>query len=326
MKDYLAQNPKALPERRYEFVLFFEVTNGNPNGDPDGDNAPRVDPETGHGLVADVCLKRKVRNAVVHMKSSQPPYDIYVKQRGILAREQKKAYQALGVTEGSDRPNMDARAWMCRNYYDVRGFGAVMTTGKDRTEVKNEERGKSKGKVDAPLRQWNCGQVRGPIQFSFSRSIDPIVSLQHTITRVALTNADDTDRAERSEDSEEKAATGQMGRKHAIPYSLYRTHIFFSPSLAKDTGFTNDDLSLFIESLNVMFEFDHSAARAEMGVRALYAFEHSSSLGNAPSFELFDLIKTAALNNPARSFKDYRIDANISGTEVKPGVKIWKLI
>jgi len=322
LKGYLEQNADAIPDRRYEFALFFEVTNGNPTGDPDADNAPRVDPETGHGLVTDVCLKRKIRNAVAHMKSSQPPYDISVKERGILAREQKKAYQSLGVNEGSDRPNMGARAWMCRNYYDVRGFGAVMTTGKDRAETKNGE--KSKG--NAPLRQWNCGQVRGPIQFSFSRSIDPIMSLQHTITRVALTNADDTDRAEASEGGEEKAATGQMGRKHAIPYSLYRAHIFFSPSLAKDTGFTNGDLSLFIDSAGLMFELDHSAARAEMAVRALYAFEHSSSLGNARSFELFDLIKAGAVNNPARSFSDYRIDADEDGTEVKPGVKIWKLI
>lgn len=322
MREQLSRNADAIPERRYEFVLFFEVANGNPNGDPDGDNAPRVDPETGHGLVTDVCLKRKVRNAILQLKDGAPPYDIYVKERGILAREQRKAYQSLGENEGSDRPNEAARAWMCKNYFDVRAFGAVMTTGKDKAGESGGDGAKGKPK----LRQWNCGQVRGPLQFSFSRSIDPILSLQHTITRVALTNAGDTERSSDGGESEEKAATGQMGRKHSVPYGLYRAHIFFSPFLAKDTRFTNGDLGLFLDSLGVMFEFDRSAARGEMASRALYAFEHSSSLGNAASFSLFDRITAQAILSPARKFGDYRIDAPEHGSEVTPGVHAWKLI
>src|ERR1043166_1468835 len=208
-------------ERRVEFVLLFDVLHGNPNGDPDAGNAPRVDPETGYGMVTDVCLKRKIRNFVALTKGYQPPNDIYVKERGILAREQKKAYEAVNA-EPLNRPNEDARRWMCANYFDVRTFGAVMTTGKAGREEGGEENGskaKPKG-AKRELKLWNCGQVRGPVQLGFARSQGRILSSEHAITRVALTNAGDTDRAAATDTGEEKAGTGQMGRKHTIPYAL----------------------------------------------------------------------------------------------------------
>jgi CRISPR-associated protein Csd2 len=229
-------------DKRVELVLLFDVLHGNPNGDPDAGNAPRVDPETGYGFVTDVCLKRKVRNFVALTRAYEPPNDIYVKERGVLVREQKKAYAAIKA-EASNRPNEAARSWMCVNYFDVRTFGAVMTTGRAATEEEPEQNGgkaKPRG-AKKEMKLWNCGQVRGPVQVGFARSQAPILSLEHAITRVALTNADDTDRATASEDGDEKAATGQMGRKHTIPYALYRAHVFISPFLAKETGFSGDD-------------------------------------------------------------------------------------
>ena len=231
-------NESSIIDKRYEIVLLFDVIHGNPNGDPDAGNAPRVDPETGYGIVTDVCLKRKVRNFVGLTKQFQPPYDIYVKERGILAREQKRAYEAKGAEpDPGGRANEQARAWMCETFFDVRTFGAVMTTGKTgEDEPANGAKSKG-GKKNQKL--WNCGQVRGPVQFGFSRSQSPILSLEHTITRVALTNPGDTDRAAaEGSEGEEKAGSGQMGRKYAIPYALYRAHGFVSPFLAADTGFS----------------------------------------------------------------------------------------
>jgi CRISPR-associated protein Csd2 len=269
-------------------------------------------------------LKRKIRNYVRVCKSDAPPFDIYVKERGILANEQKKAYIGLGVTEGSDRPNEQARAWMCKNYYDIRTFGAVMTTGKAPLEAEGED----VKKKDKKLRQWNCGQVRGPVQFAFSRSIDPIFSTSHAITRVALTNPGDTGRESTTTDDEggeEKAATGQMGRKHTVAYGLYRGHAFLSPFLAKDTKFTNGDFLLLIDALKGMFEIDRSASRGEMSAQALFAFEHSSELGNAPSHKLFEKIGIA--NDPtARQFSSARVAAPADGEEVAAGVRCWRLL
>lgn len=294
-------------DRRVEFVLLFDVLQGNPNGDPDAGNAPRVDPETGYGLVTDVCLKRKIRNFVALTKEYRPPNDIYVKERGILGREQKKAYEAVQA-EPLDRVNEDARRWMCDNYFDVRTFGAVMTTGKAETEEAPQADG-AKGKprgVKKNLKLWNCGQVRGPVQLGFARSISRILSLEHAITRVALTNAGDTDRAAATDTGDEKAGSGQMGRKHTIPYAVYRAHGFLSPFLAKDTGFSAEDYQLLLEALVHMFEHDRSAARGEMSVRGLGVFEHETALGNAPAHQLFELIEVKG-PDMARAFAEYQV-------------------
>lgn len=291
-------------DKRIEFVLLFDIVQGNPNGDPDAGNAPRVDPETGFGIITDVCLKRKIRNFVALTKEYHPPYDIYVKDRGILAREQKKAYEAVKA-EPMGRPNEDARKWMCDNYFDVRTFGAVMTTGK--STVEEEAPDKKKG-VKKELKLWNCGQVRGPVQIAFARSQSRILSLEHAITRMALTNPGDTDRAAETDTGEEKAGSGQMGRKHTIPYALYRAHGFISPFLAKDTGFSSDDYNVLIEALKNMFEQDHSAARGEMSMRGIGVFEHETALGNAPSHQLFESLQVEGAEIP-RSFADYKIKA-----------------
>lgn len=288
-------------EKRVDLVLLFDVTQGNPNGDPDAGNAPRVDPETGYGIVTDVCLKRKIRNFVALTKEYRPPNDIYVKERGILAREQRKAYEAVKA-EPLNRPNEDARQWMCDNYFDVRTFGAVMTTGKSGAD----EDAESKKGAKKDLKLWNCGQVRGPVQLAFARSQAPIFSFEHAITRVALTNPGDTDRAAETDNGEEKASTGQMGRKHTIPYALYRSHGFVSPFLAKQTGFGAADYELLLEALTQMFELDRSAARCEMSMRGLGVFEHESALGNAPAHQLFDLVRVEGPEVP-RSFADYRV-------------------
>ena len=301
--------------KRVEFVLLFDVRDGNPNGDPDAGNAPRVDPETGFGFVTDVCLKRKIRNFVALTRGYEPPNDIYVKERGILAREQRKAYSAINA-EPTNRANEDARRWMCDNYFDVRTFGAVMTTGKSGVEEGTESdstKTKAKsGKKETKL--WNCGQVRGPVQIGFSRSQSRILSLENAITRVALTNPGDTDKAEENGGDDEKAGSGQMGRKYIIPYALYRGHGFISPFLARDTGFGEKDYDLLFEALSHMFDNDHSAARGEMSVRGLGVFEHESTLGNAPSHRLFDLITIDSPETP-RAFKDYQVSKNIAPPE-----------
>ncbi len=326
---------------RYDFVYLFDVASGNPNGDPDAGNQPRIDPETGDGLVTDVCLKRKVRNFVTISRrlNGQPEtgYDIYVKERGILANEQRRAYQALGLEPG-DRPNERARQWMCQQFFDIRAFGAVMTTGKTEegqdkkvklkaTEKKEEQTTDAKEPEEAKgtkkkLRQWNCGQVRGPVQFTFARSIIPILSLEHAITRCALTNATDTGRDAGEEG--EKAASGQMGRKNTVPYGLYRGHGFISPHLAADTGFTEDDLQLLWRSLASMFEHDRSATRGQMAARRLFVFKHDSPLGNAPAHVLFNRITVERRENGSvpRKFEDFKV--SLRESELPRGVEFFQ--
>jgi CRISPR-associated protein Csd2 len=309
-------------DNRYDFVLIFDVQDGNPNGDPDAGNLPRVDPETGHGLVTDVCLKRKIRNFILVAKQDAEGkpldgYDIYVKERGILANQQKRAYLAIGETAGSDVPNLRARAWMMQTFFDVRAFGALMAVGK--TTDEEGERGKGRN-----AKLWNCGQVRGPVQLTFARSIDPIMSLEHAITRVALTNPSDTGRSSIDPDTgEEKAGSGQMGRKSTIPYGLYRAHGFISPFLASDTGFSQADLELFWKALIGMFEIDRSSARGFMSTRHVIAFRHESGLGDAPAHRLFERVTVKRNTAPARHFEDYEV--LLDGQRV-PAVDVFKQV
>jgi CRISPR-associated protein Csd2 len=299
-------------QNRYDFVYLFDVTSGNPNGDPDAGNQPRIDPETGEGLVTDVCLKRKVRNFVTIAKRPngvpEAGYDIYVKERGILANEQRRAYlEHPERLKAGDRPNEKAREWMCKTFYDIRAFGAVMTTGK----IEDEDRKKYKDAIDPKVKkpQWNCGQVRGPIQLTFARSVRPILALEHAITRVALTNASDIKREAGEGGDDEKAASGQFGRKSTVPYALYRAHGFISPHLAAQTGFTEAGLQLFWRALCQMFEHDHSATRGQMSARGLFVFKHDSPLGNAPSHVLFDRIRVAPRGGVRvpRAFGDFLV-------------------
>jgi CRISPR-associated protein Csd2 len=297
--------------RRHDFVLLFEVTDGNPNGDPDAGNLPRVDPETMQGLVTDVALKRKIRDWVDLTRGDEGRYKIYVQHRGILRDQQKRAFVAL-KKEPTDRADDEARDWMCANFYDIRLFGAVMTMGKSGQ--------KAKGGKDL---QWNCGQVRGPVQITFARSIDPIVPLDLSITRVALTNPGDTG-ADVGED-EETARSGQMGRKSIVPYGLYRAHGFFNAHLAKQTGVDAVDLELLWRALEQMWEFDRSAARGMMACRGLYVFTHDSPLGNAPAHKLFERIKVARKPGveASRAFVDYEVTVDRSEA---PGVTLSALV
>jgi CRISPR-associated protein Csd2 len=318
---------------RYELVMLFDVSNGNPNGDPDADNQPRVDPETGHGLVTDVCIKRKVRNFVALTKTEAtnsthvPGYEIYVKERGILANQQKRAYEYLKVEP--DGKNIDAaRDWMCKTFFDVRTFGAVMTTGKaeEKEDAEGGKKGRSKG-----AKLWNCGQVRGPVQLAFARSIDPVFSLAHTITRVALTNATDVKAAvQTGDDGEEKAGSGQMGRKHGVLYGLYRMHGFISPFLARNTKFTEKDIGVFLEALANAFELDRSASRGEMAVQGLWLLEHNTELGNAPAHKVLEAVAFDPRPDGflPRSFADYApyLKAPEDGAEVVAGVRAWRYV
>ena len=265
---------------RYEYVLLFDVENGNPNGDPDAGNMPRIDPETGHGLVTDVCLKRKIRNYVSLAKEGAEGFNIYIQEKAVLNRTNEQAYKAYELkSEAKKLPKKleDAQkvtGWMCSNFYDIRSFGAVMTT------------------------EVNCGQVRGPVQLAFAKSVDPIVPQEISITRMAVTNEKDL----------EKERT--MGRKHIVPYGLYVSHGFISAPLAKKTNFSEEDLSLLWDALVNMFEHDRSAARGMMSSRKLFVFKHDKKMGNAPAHKLFDLIKierTEGAKGPARSFKDYAV-------------------
>ena len=273
-------------KNRYDFVILFDVENGNPNGDPDAGNMPRVDPETGYGLVTDVCLKRKIRNYVETLKEDAPGYRIYIKDGTPLNRSDNEALAALGIKEDLKAakkadPGIDRKLqnYMCESYFDIRTFGAVMTTF-----------------VKGAL---NCGQVRGPVQLTFARSIDPVVPQEVTITRVAITTEADA----------EKKGT-EMGRKHIIPYALYRAEGFVSANLArKTTGFSDEDLQLLWQAILNMFENDHSAARGKMAVRELIVFKHDSELGNAPAYKLFDAVqvqRNAGVIAP-RSYQDYRV-------------------
>lgn len=279
-------------DKRYEFVLFFEVENGNPNGDPDAGNMPRIDPETSHGLVTDVCLKRKVRNYVELAKGGIKPFDIYVREKAVLNDVNQEAYDDLKIkTESKKLPKDAVQAnevtqYMCNRFYDIRSFGAVMTT------------------------DVNCGQVRGPIQFGFAKSLDPIIPQEITITRMAVTHKKDIDK-ERT-----------IGRKHIVPYALYRVEGYISAPLAKKTGFSEEDLELFWQALVEMFEHDHSAARGKMASRKLVIFEHETALGNAQAHKLFDLVSAERKdeNKPPRAFTDYTI--MINHTEKPNGITI----
>lgn len=268
-------------KNRIDFVYLFDVQDGNPNGDPDAGNLPRVDAETGMGLVTDVCIKRKVRNYVQVCKDCAQGFDIFIKEKSVLNNSIDKSYKEESVKnakDDSDKRNA-AREIMCHRYFDVRTFGAVMTTGK------------------------NAGQVRGPIQLTFARSVEPIMSSEHSITRVAVTT-----------EKESKSQSGDnhtMGRKSTVPYGLYLCHGFISANLAKQTGFSEEDLTLFWDALKNMFDVDRSASRGLMSARKLIVFKHASELGNAPANSLFDLVKVEKLGNSvARSFNDYTVTIN----------------
>ncbi|MGI6069020.1 MAG: type I-C CRISPR-associated protein Cas7/Csd2 [Blautia sp.] len=274
-------------KNRYEFVVLFDVENGNPNGDPDAGNMPRIDPESGYGLVTDVCLKRKIRNYVETVKEGEEGYQIYIKENVPLNRSDQKAYEYLGIDDKKAKdlkkndPDADRkiRDFMCKNFFDIRTFGAVMTTF-----------------VKAAL---NCGQVRGPVQLGFARSIDPIISQEVTITRVAITT---------EKDAESKK--NEMGRKSIVPYGLYRVEGYISANLArKVTGFSEDDLELLWEAIINMFEHDHSAARGKMAVRELIIFKHSKELGDCPSHKLFDAVEVRHKEEVEypRKYQDYEV-------------------
>ena len=281
--------------KRYDFVLFFDVQDGNPNGDPDAGNLPRMDAETGMGLVTDVCLKRKVRNFVQLTKGGQGSFDIFVKEKGILNRQIAEAYAQLGIDlekdpsdakDGKKRNSKGeaqggevdkGRRAMCERFFDVRTFGAVMSTGA------------------------NAGQVRGPIQLTFARSVEPVVALEHSITRMAV--------ATEAEAEKQGGDNRTMGRKYTVPYGLYRTHGFVSAHLATQTGFSQEDLEIFWKALEEMFDHDHSAARGLMSTRRLVIFEHGTALGNAQAAELFDRVTwKRCTEGPARAFTDYQIE------------------
>lgn len=291
------------PEVRHDFVLLFDVTDGNPNGDPDAGNLPRSDPETGKGLVTDVALKRKIRNYVDVLKGTEERFKIYVQQGAVLNDRHQRAYTALGLeSKGKTQSANDieqTRRWMCENFYDIRTFGAVMTT------------------------DVNCGQVRGPIQLTFARSVDPILGLDISITRVAVTKSAEQ-RAET--DEEGKSTVGTMGRKAFVPYGLYRTHGFFVPSFAESTGFDGGDLKLFWQALQQMWDLDRSASRGLTACRGLYAFSHSSKLGNAPAHKLFERIQVKRKEEVEvpRAFSDY--DVIVNKEDLPQGITLTKLV
>ncbi len=286
---------------RYDFVFLFDVRNGNPNGDPDAGNMPRMDPETGRGLVTDVALKRKIRNYVAMARGDAPRYDIYMRDGAVLNVQHRKAYEHFKIepdTKSKKAPKDKAQEltnWMCDNFFDIRSFGAVMST------------------------EVNAGQVRGPVQFTFAESIDPIVPMEVTITRSSVTNEADAQKNDRT-----------MGRKHIVPYGLYRAHGFISGRLASDakkgTGFSEADLSLLWEALANMFDHDRAAARGEMTARGLIVFEHDSDLGNAPAHKLLERVAVTRVTNgagsdgPPRSFGDYAVTVNEA--DLPPGITV----
>lgn len=279
-------------KNRIDFIYIFDVQDGNPNGDPDAGNLPRVDAETGMGLVTDVCLKRKVRNYVQVAKECADGYDIFIKEKAVLNKSIDAAHEEESVKNAKDKTSA-ARDVMCKKFYDIRTFGAVMSTGK------------------------NAGQVRGPIQFTFARSIDPIAAMEHSITRMAV--------ATEKEAEKQSGDNRTMGRKATVPYGLYVCHGFISANLAKQTGFTEEDLDLFWEALKNMFDVDRSAARGLMSAQKLIVFKHDSVLGTAPANKLFDLVKVEKKCDGApRKFSDYEVLIDKSG--VPSGVTIEELI
>jgi CRISPR-associated protein Csd2 len=282
---------------RIEFVYLFDVTNGNPNGDPDMGNMPRIDPETHRGLVTDVCLKRKLRNYVEMTKGNKPPHEIYVREKAVLNLQHKRAYDALSLKSESRRlpkKEEDARAvvkWMCDTFFDIRTFGAVMST------------------------DTSAGQVRGPVQLAFGRSEHPVQTLNVAITRMAVTTE--------KESEAQRGDNRTMGEKWIVPYGLYRTHGFISAHLAARTGFSTDDLALLLEGFRNMLDHDRSAARGEMACRGLYVFRHENALGNAPAHQVLDLVKVAKTigkDDPPRSIRDYAISVDRAG--LPPGVAL----
>ena len=279
-------------KNRIDFVYIFDVQDGNPNGDPDAGNLPRVDAETGMGLVTDVCLKRKVRNYVQVAKECASGYDIFIKEKAVLNTLIDAAHEDESVKTAKDKTSV-ARDVMCKKYYDIRTFGAVMSTGK------------------------NAGQVRGPIQFTFARSIDPIAAAEHSITRMAV--------ATEKEAEKQGGDNRTMGRKATVPYGLYLCHGFISANLAKQTGFTEEDLALFFDALKNMFDVDRSAARGLMSAQKLIVFRHDSVLGNAPANKLFDLVKVEKkTDNAPRKFSDYTI--TVDKSNLPTGVIMEELI
>lgn len=283
-------------QNRYDFVYLFDCQDGNPNGDPDSDNSPRIDPETFQGLISDVCLKRKIRDYVYYSQQDAngilKGYDLLVLSGHTLESRQKRPYDNLKDIKaaGSKTTPGDisrARAWMCENFFDVRAFGAVMSTT-----------------------EYNCGQVRGPVQVTFARSIDRVLTTEHTITRQAFTGEKDV-----------KSGTGTMGRKHTVAYGLYRAHGFLNPVFAGQTGFSQSDLALLWRALGNLFDIDHSASRGLMAARALVVFEHESRLGNAPAHELFETVKVKARTETPRSFSDYEISLPVQD-KLPAGVKV----
>lgn len=311
---------------RYDIVFLFDVTNGNPNGDPDAGNLPRMDPETNVGLVSDVSLKRKIRNFTELARGDQPGYRIYVQEGSILNEKHREAYKA--VRNGNDKvakekslnPQSDEEAkaltkFMCDNFFDVRTFGAVMSTG------------------------INAGQVRGPVQIAFARSVEPILPLEISITRMAATNEKEKADREKGTEGDERTENRTMGRKHVVPYGLYRAHVFVSAKLAERTGFGQEDLDHVFDTLKSMFEHDRSAARGEMAARRVIAFKHASALGNAPAHQLFDRVTVQRkfrgdlhaigddrLDNapPARRYEDYEISIQRDGAP--DGVEIIDIL
>ena len=288
---------------RIDFVYLFDVKDGNPNGDPDAGNAPRLDPETGQGLVSDVALKRKMRDYVAAARGEDPRCKLYVKLHSALHEQRQQAYVAKSLdsaAKGKDKAQdvLVARKWMCENFFDVRTFGAVM------------------GVTD-----FNCGQVRGPLQVTFARSLDPIADLEQAITRKAV----EKDDAEKQM-AKDGFITGTLGRKSIVPYALYRAHVFFNPHFATDTGFNAEDMDLAVEALRMMFEIDRSATRGQMSAQALIAFQHSSALGNAPASRLFDRVKVRRKEGgrPPRDFSDYEMSVDTHG--MPPGVSVVTLL
>jgi CRISPR-associated protein Csd2 len=295
--------------RRHDFVLLFDVTDGNPNGDPDAGNLPRVDPETMHGLVTDVSLKRKVRDWVDAARGDESRFKIYVQKEGeALNAKHRRAYDELGLTSTGvkqARGDVDqARAWMCDNFYDIRLFGAVMSTG------------------------VNCGQVRGPVQFTFARSHDPVVPLDLSITRVAVTREEDAEvvAAEEGSDAAVSGKQTEMGRKSLVPYGLYQAHGFFSPHFAAKTGVDSDDLALFWHALQMMWDLDRSSSRGLMACRGLYVFSHASKLGEAPAHTLFERVDIARRDDgqTSREFGDYEVQ--VDDSDLPAGVELTRLV
>lgn len=316
--------------RRHDFVLIFDVTNGNPNGDPDAGNLPRLDPETNHGLVSDVSLKRKLRNYVELARTGEAGHHIYVQEGAILNEKHREAYvakraddskalkaakEAKKLNPKDDDEAKALRDWMCANFFDVRTFGAVMSTG------------------------INCGQVKGPVQMTFARSVEPILPIEISITRMAATNEAEQKKRAEGDEGETRTDNRTMGRKHIVPYGLYVAHGFISAKFAERTGFSEADLDLLFEALSNMFEHDRSAARGEMNTRKLIVFRHENALGNAPAHTLFDRVRIGrnvdgefrvlddrGLGNlsPARRFSDYLIEINRDG--LPEGVEVRELI